>query len=119
MPNCPDYFSGSKRQRRKSRETKLKEKDQNELAKAFHLSLEQSEQQQKQNHCETLQDIKQKIILQSPWKLVVHENSFSICTVTNFENVGPKISKAIPCTYCVYAICQTDDAESSSISTEN
>ena len=65
MPNCPDHFSAPKPQVRKSRETKL-EKEQGELAKAIHLSLEQSEQQQKQNHCETLQDIKQKIILQSP-----------------------------------------------------
>ena len=95
MPNCLDYFSAPKPQVRKSREIKLKEKEQNELAKAIHISLEQSEQQQKQNHCETLQDIKQKIILQSPWKLIEHENSLSICTVTNSENVGPNISKAI------------------------
>ena len=30
-----------------------------------------------------------------PWKLVEHENSFSVCTVANSENVRPKISKAI------------------------
>ena len=57
--------------------------------------MEQYEQQQKQNHCETLQDIKQKIILQSPWKLIEHENSLSICTVINSETVGPNISEAI------------------------
>ena len=95
MPKCPDYFSAHKLQVRKRIKTKLKAKKQNELAKAIHLSLEQSEQQQKQNHCETLQDIKQKIILQSPWKLVKHENSLSICKVTHSENVGPKISKTI------------------------
>ena len=69
MPNYLDYFSAPKPQVKKSREIKIKEKEQNELAKAIHISLEQSEQQQKQNHCETLQDIKQKIILHSPLSL--------------------------------------------------
>ena len=95
MPNCPDYLSAPTPSVRKSRETKLQDREQNEFASAIRISAEEYKKKQQQNHCENLQQIKEKFTVKAPWKLLENEHGIYICTMNNLRSAGPTISSAV------------------------
>ena len=95
MPNCPDYFSAPTPPVRKSRNEKLEEKENHELAAAIQKSKKELDQQQKLKDCHNLQDIKNKLNLAEPWKLLVNGTNITFCTLDSSDDKGPNITKAI------------------------
>ena len=95
MPNCPDYFSAPTPPVRKSRDEKLEEKENHELAAAIQKIKKELDQQQKLNDCHNLQDIKNKLNLAEPWKLLDNGTNITFCTLDSSDDKGPNITKAI------------------------
>ena len=95
MPNCPDYLSAAAPSMRRSRDEKLQERENLELADAILKSQKQHEEQQKENKCQNFQDIKAKLKLESPWKLLDNGENLWICTADYSEEKGPFITKGI------------------------
>ena len=94
MQNCPKYLSAPTPTARKSRQIKLQEKGQKELANALRVSVETYAKHQQYNQITNLQQIK-KICLKQPWKLLKNENELFICTVSMIETAGPAISAKV------------------------
>ena len=95
MPNCPVYLSAPTPSVRKSREIKLQDREQNEFASAIRISAEEYKKKQQKNHCENLQQIKEKFIVKAPWKILENKHGIYICTMNNLQSAGPTISSAV------------------------
>ena len=61
MLNCPEYYSASPASVRKSRSEKLQKRNNKELAEALRKIQEEYKQRRKENEVQSLQDIKQKL----------------------------------------------------------
>ena len=95
MPNCPKYMSAPAPPVRRSRDEKLKEKENTELADAIRKSQEEHERQQKEDKCENLRDVNKKLELNSHWKKLSNDDNLVICSMECSEEKGPSIAKGI------------------------
>ena len=95
FPNCPSYLSKPSEMPRPSRNEILQNKEELNLAKALQQSKEEELLREKQDLCESFDEIKRELVLELPWRIIFDEKEIIIYNIHKSDQLGPQIKAAI------------------------